>query len=124
MWASAIASRWAVETPGAISASIRSRISPTTAPARRIFSISARDLRVTMSGRPDRVVCQRRQEAVGDLLDRGKPVDGSEGASPAVVIDDLGEGAELDRQPCPNGIGPVVGALDQFRAVDVAAAGF
>src|SRR3954454_6481572 len=105
MCASAMASRWAVETPGAISASMRSRISPTTAPARRIFSISARDLRVTTSGRPGRVVCQRRQEAVGDLVDRGKPVDGSEGTGPAVVFDDLGEGAELDSQPRPNGIG-------------------
>ena len=41
-----------------------------------------------------------------------------------VVVDDLGEGAELDGQPCPNGIRPVVGALDELRAIDVAATGY
>src|SRR6478735_3537300 len=107
MCASAMASRWAVETPGAISASMRSRISPTTAPARRIFSISARDLRVTMSGRPNGVVCQRSEQAFSDLFDRSKPIDRSEGTCLAVVVDDLGECAELDGQPCPNGIGSV-----------------
>ncbi len=56
MCASASASRWAVETPGLSSASIRSRTSATIRPARRIRSISARDLRVTMSGGPDRAV--------------------------------------------------------------------
>src|SRR4051812_29733986 len=102
MWASAMASRWAVDTPGRISAPMRSRTSPTRRPARRIFSISARDLRVTMSGGPDRVVRQGRKQIVGDILDRADPVHDPQRARPAVVVDHLGKGVELDGKPGPD----------------------
>src|SRR6478672_13474977 len=123
MCASAIASRWAVETPALISASMRSRTSATSRPARRMRSISARDLRVTISGGPDRVVSDGGQEVVGDLVDGASAVHGPKDARPAVMLDDLGEGRELHGQPSPDRIDLVVRALDQRGTVDVAPAG-
>src|SRR6188508_2560937 len=102
MWASAIASRCAVETPGRISASMRSRTSPTRRPARRIRSISARDLRVTTSGGSDRVVGDGGKEVVRNILDRSAPVHGPQDSGPPVVLDDLGERIELHREPGPD----------------------
>ena len=47
-------------------------------------------------------------------------VHGLEHARGAVVLDDVREGAELLLEPGLDDLGPVVVALDQGRAVDVA----
>src|SRR5215211_708375 len=122
MWASAMVSRWAVETPGRNSALIKSRTSPTRRPARRIFSISARDLRVTTSGSPDGIVGESGEKIVRDRVDRADALDGPQRAGPPIVLDHLREGVELDGEPGPDRVRLVVDPLDQLRAVDVAAA--
>ena len=113
-------SRWAVETPGLSSASTRSRTSATIAPARRMRSISARDLRVTIRPAP---VAERGGQVATDGIDRLAAVDRAEDAGGAVVIGDLLERGHLLRHPGADGRLLVVRALDQRGAVQVASAG-
>src|SRR5262245_47874210 len=119
MWRSARRSRWPVVTPGFSSASTRAKTSATIRPAWRIFSISRRDLRVTMSGSlrggvrgPDHVA--------GHVLDRLAAVDRDEHASFAVMVDHVRERRQLLGHPGPDGRLLVVGPLDQLGAVEVA----
>src|SRR6188508_1988757 len=120
MCASAMASRWAVETPGLSSASILSRTSATMRPARRMRSISARDLRVTMSRL--RPVGQRREQRLGHRVDRLAAVDRGQDAVVTVVLDDLEQRRHLLGHPRPDGDLGVVGTLDELGAVEVAQA--
>ena len=92
MWRSASRSRWPVVTPGLSSDSTRARTSATIRPARRIFSISRRDLRVTISGpRPpvERPAASSAAMTPRRLVDRLAAVDRAEDAGLAVVVDDV-----------------------------------
>jgi hypothetical protein len=109
---------WAVETPGRISASMMSRISPTTRPARRIRSISERDLRVTIVRPPG--VEEGVHQRLGDRVDPELAVDGGQDAVIAVVLDDIEEGRDLLGHPGADRLLRVIGALHQGRAVEVA----
>ena len=95
--------------PGLSSASTRARTSATSRPARRIRSISARDLRVTMSGRPDRVVGDGGQER-RPRPRRCEPRPSTVRRTPvrAVVVDDVAQGRELHGEPRPDRLGLVV----------------
>ena len=97
-----------------------SRTSATTRPARRIRSISARDLRVTISDRPR--AAQGVHQRVGEGVDPAPAIDARQDAARAVVVDDLEERRDLLRHPGPDGGLLVVGALDELRAVEVAQA--
>src|SRR5687768_14923451 len=127
MWASASWSRWPVDTPGFSSASTRARTSATILPARRMRSISARDLRVTMSGHRRGAARagfgDGSQEVGRDLLDRPEAVHDPQQTGFVVVVGDLAEAGELLVQPGADGLGPVVLALDEGGAVQVAGPG-
>ena len=75
-----------------------------------------------MSGGPDGVVAQGGEQIVRDLLDRADAVDRPQRAGPAVVVDHLGKGLELDRKPGPDRVCLVVDPLDELTAIDVTAA--
>ena len=119
MCASAMASRWAVETPGRSSASIWSRTSATTRPAWRIRSISARDLRVTIV-RPAPAPLSASISASVTASIGCRPSTVVRTPWRAVVLDDLEERRDLLGHPGPDGRLLVVGALDERRAVEVA----
>ena len=120
MCASAMASRWAVETPGRSSASIRSRTSADDpAGAAHPLDLGARlagDHRQTapapLSASHQRVG-DRRRSAAGRRPCVRTP-------RRAVVVDDLEERRDLLRHPRPDGRLLVVGALDELGAVEVA----
>src|SRR6185369_13830422 len=119
---SAMRSSSAVVTPGRRAASMRANASARTRPAVRIRSISARDLRVTISGRV--ALCVERPDERGlDLVDGQAPVDGDQHAVLPVVVDDFLERWDLGRHPGADGLLAVVIAVDERRAVDVADAG-
>src|SRR5687768_2209243 len=125
MWASAIRSRCPVVTPGFSSLSTRARTSATMRPARRMRSISARDLRVTTSDRTSRatggLAGDGGEHVLGDLVDRLEAIDDPQQPGIVVVVDDLAEAGELLGQSRPDRVGLVVLALDERRPVDVAA---
>src|SRR4051794_12891750 len=94
---SAIRSRCAVETPGFSSDSTSASTSPTIRPALRIFSISALDLRVTMSGvlarhagrrgRDDLIARDELgQQVIRDAVDRLRAIDGVQDTGATVMI--------------------------------------
>src|SRR3990172_4572772 len=111
MGRSAIRSRWAVETPGRSSDSTSARTSATRRPARRIFSISARDFRLTNPSAIEPL--ETREQVRRHCLDRPSPVDGMEHAGGPIVLDDLLEGSELAREARPDRLLAVVVALDE-----------
>src|SRR5918993_1885623 len=125
MCRSASRSRSAVDTPGSRLSSTSGRTSATIRPAERIFAMSAWACRLIMSARHggDARVSEDVVDPQGDGGDGLLAVDRMELACLPVVIDDLRQGAELLVHPCPNGVRPVVGALVQLGAVQVADAG-
>src|SRR5687767_8082562 len=127
MWTSAIRSRWPVVTPGFSSPSTRARTSATMRPARRMRSISARDLRVTTSdgagGAVGRRIRDSRQQVLGDRFDGLDAVDDTQESRFVVVVDHLAEAGQLLAEARPDRLGLVVGPLDERGAVQVAHAG-
>src|SRR3954452_12570604 len=96
MQRSAMRSSCAVVTPGSRASSMRANASARTRPAVRIRSISARDLRVTMSG--GFALCvERPDQSDLDLVDGQAPVDRDQDAVLPVVVDDLLERRDLAR---------------------------
>src|SRR4051794_32366490 len=113
MWRSAIRSSSPVETPGFNSDSTSARTSATIRPAWRIFSISRRDFRVTISDAL-RGGVRRHENLGGDLLDRSPAVDRGEDPGLAVVVDDFLERRELFVHPAADRVLFVVGPLDEL----------
>ena len=100
---------------------MRSRTSPTTRPARRMRSISARDLRVTMAQAGRRCgPAEGLDEARGRAGDADRAVDGLEHAAAPVVVDDLEQRRHLLVHARADGRLGVVGALAERRPVEVA----
>ena len=121
MWRSASRSRWPVETPGFSSASTRARTSATIRPAWRIFSISRRDLRVTMAGSPaGGAVCGTDDVTPSTSSIGWRPSTIRRIAAAAVVVDDLVERRRSAGRSGPDRVLAVVGALDERRPVEVA----
>src|SRR5919106_1556737 len=113
MCSSASRSRCPVETPGLSSRSTIARTSATTCPARRMRAISARDLRVTMSGvRRLRLAGHDGMEITRDVVDRLQAVDRTQLAGARVVVDDLAKARELQVEPGLDRVGLVVLTLD------------
>src|SRR5690349_17762829 len=124
MCSSASRSRCAVETPGFSSLSTSASTSATIRPARRIRAISARDLRVTMSGvGGGRAVLDDREQVAEHVIDRLLAVDPTQDAGRRVVVDDLLETRELQVEPGADGLWLVVLTLVQRGAIDVADSG-
>src|SRR5688572_11511649 len=117
MCASASRSRWPVVTPGLSSPSTRARTSATIRPARRMRSISARDLRVTMSvgarGAIGRLVGDGFVQVLGNRFDRALAIDDSQEPGIVVVVDDIAQIGELQGQPRSDRLGFVIRTLDE-----------
>ena len=129
MWRSARRSSSAVETPGSRLSSTRASTSATIRPADRIFAISAFDLRVICISRPRAPRCagaampaaaSATSIAAATSSIPWQPVHGAQDAGGPVVLDDLGEGAQLLGHPGPDRVRLVVRALVQLGAVEVA----
>src|SRR6476661_493570 len=101
---------------------MRASASARTRAATRMRSISARDLRVTMSGGIALWV-ERPDERGLDVVDGQASVDRDQHAARPVMVDDLLERRDLGRHARPHGLLAVVIALDERRAIDVADAG-
>src|SRR5688500_10859736 len=125
MWASASRSRWPVVTPGLSSLSTSARTSAAIRPARRIRSISARDLRVTMSVGARVAVGRRirggRVQLIGNGVGCMLPVADAQQTGLVGVVADVAVIGQLEGQSRPDGRGRVVRTLDERRAIDAAA---